>query len=282
MKDKVLIYNFIFLCLVFFSFPISATSKILCKVGVVPQFEQRRLFASWNPILKQIESRTECKFELVGTNNIEEFRKEFMKGSFDFAYMNPYHAIMANRSHGYLPLVRSGSKKLKGIMVVRKDSEITELSQINKKTIAFPSPSALGATLLMQAELANFYGIYVDPIYVKTHSSVYLHVGKNLAIAGGGVQRTFNEQPDFIKKTLRVIHETQSVHAHPFVVHPRISHDLRLQVQTAWLALSQEQPHLMAKIPMQNSVVATMDDYLQDELLWVDKFVVDSGLFSDN
>ena len=138
--------------------------------GVVPQFEQRKLYATWQPIIKELEKRTGLEFDLVTTLNIQEFEKEFVRGGFDFVYMNPYYMLKANSAQGYIPLVRDKAP-LRGILVVLKDGPIQKVADLNGKVVAFPSPNALGASLLMRADLERLYHIRVKPIYVKTHSS---------------------------------------------------------------------------------------------------------------
>lgn len=251
----------------------SAYDENRCKVGVVPQFEQRRLFAVWKPILEALQKRTGCQFELVGSKTIAKFEEAFLRGDYDFAYMNPYHAVMANDAQGYEPIIRSDAKKLKGILVVPEDSPIQHVKELDGATLAFPSPNALGASLLMRAELATQHGIAITPLYVKTHSSVYLHVAKRLASAGGGVGRTLKEQPDAIKSRLRVLYTTHEVYAHPLVAHPRVPSEITQAVQNAWLSLAQEDPSLFDGIPMKKSVATSMQDYNDLQRLELEKFV---------
>ncbi|WP_221798761.1 phosphate/phosphite/phosphonate ABC transporter substrate-binding protein [Oceanobacter mangrovi] len=231
------------------------------KVGVVPQFEQRKLLETWQPILAELETRLHCQLQLVGSEGIPDFEEGFAAGAYDIAYMNPYHALVAYDTQGYIPVLRSGSAMLQGVLVVRNDSDITSLEQLDGRVVAFPSPNALGASLLMRAELKGRFGIDIVPRYVKTHPSVYLHVIKGLAAAGGGVQRTLSEQPDDIQARLKTIYKTRQVPAHPLVVHPRLGQAMRLNIQQALLALAAERPELFAEIPMRDPIASSVADY---------------------
>lgn len=230
-------------------------------LGVVPQFEQRRLTAVWQPIAAALSARIDCDVTLHGSNSIPEFEAEFSEGKFDFAYMNPYHAVMAHNAQGYVPVIRSDESRLKGILVVRADDPIQSIEELHGKELAFPSPNALGASLLMRTELAVKHGIKVTPKYVKTHSSTYIHVLKDLAAAGGGVARTLREQPEPIKDALRVLYTTQEVFAHPIVVHPRVDPARRDAIQAALLEIAAETPELFAGIPMKSPTEADYGDY---------------------
>ncbi len=250
-----------------------ADSPKECSLGVVPQFEQRRLHSIWQPIADLLTQKTGCQFTYYGNKDIKEFEQDFQAGKFDFAYMNPYHSIMANDAQGYFPILRSSSRKLKGILVVHKDSKINDVTELDGQTLAFPSPNALGASLLMRAELAKKHNLKIHPLYVKTHSSVYLHVGKKLVAAGGGVARTLDGQEDFIKDSLKVIYETMPVNSHPVVAHPRVEQAFMNKVQQALLEIAQDHPNLFADIPMKAPVKSSLSEYEDLRKLGLQEFL---------
>ncbi|MCP4586900.1 phosphate/phosphite/phosphonate ABC transporter substrate-binding protein [Pseudoalteromonas sp.] len=245
-------------------------------IGVVPQFEQRKLFRIWQPIVKELEKRTGFAFHIVGSPKIPAFEKSFMAGEFDFAYMNPYHILKAHKTQGYIPLVRDGSRQLKGVLVVKKDSPIQDVKELNKKKVAFPAPNALGASLLMRADLSELHGLTIFPRYVQTHSSVYLNVALGQAEAGGGVMSTLNAQPDSLKSKLKVLYETRGMSPHPLSAHPRVDEQDREKVKQAWLEFSAtaEGKALLSKIPMKESIGASMEDYQPMAEWGLDKYYV--------
>lgn len=249
---------------------VSLTSRLawsaqdgIYSFGVVPQFEQRKLFSIWRPILDELEHRTGLRFELVGSPKIPVFEQKCIEGAYDFAYMNPYHLLVAHEAQGYQPLVRDGGRMLKGILVVAKESPIQRIQELDGKRVAFPSPNALGASLLMRAELSRLYGVKVIPNYVQTHSSVYLHVALGLTAAGGGVESTLKAQSPEIRQKLRILYETRPIKPHPISVHPRVTEADRKKVQQALLDMAQTKAGaaLLAKIPMHKAVVARLEDY---------------------
>lgn len=245
--------------------------------AVVPQFEQRKLFAIWKPIVDELERRTGISLKLVATLTIKEFEQELEEGSFDFVYANPYHILRVSASQGYIPLVRD-STPLRGILVVRKDSPIRSPSELNGKRVAFPSPNAIGASLLMRADLARLYHAATVPLYVKTHSSVYLHVVNGLADAGGGVEKTLREQDAPVRDALKVLYTTRNMPSHPIAAHPRMPREARETLRRALLEMgaSREGQALLVKVPMQQAVSASLEDYTTMrgwglESLWVEE-----------
>ena len=255
--------------------PVSAAEKTL-RLGVVPQFDARKTRMVWQPILQSLEEQTGIHIELVGSPDIPEFEKQLMAGEFDLAYMNPYHLLKANEAQGYIPLVRDVGRTLFGIVVTRRDSPVTDIHDLDGKTVAFPAPNALGAALIPRAEFGESYGISIQPVYVKNHSSVYLNVVTGQAAAGGGIQKTLQSQPEYVRNALRVIYKTPEVAPHPLAAHPRIGEETWSRISKAFLQLGNTQADsaLLARIPMKQAGQASMDDYEPLRKMGLDKYYV--------
>ncbi len=281
MKTTILpkLFKLLILLALFYSttaiIPLSAEDDAYI-IGIVPQFEAHKLHRVWQPIIDYLSRETGYHFKIKGSPNIPDFENEFMRGEFDFAYMNPYHFVIASQRQNYVPLVKDIGKTLQGILVVKKDSPITHVSQLNNKTIAFPAPNALGASLLTRQALKDDINVNFYSRYVKTHDSVYLNVLLGEADAGGGVQNTLSRQPPEYQAALRVLYKTQQVKPHPLAVHPRVPQQVADRVRTALLKLgdSQQGQLLLSKIPMKKIGPATLDDYLPLKELGLERFTV--------
>ena len=265
------------LCAVIGSLLISTThaEDTVYSVGIVPQFEARRLYEIWRPIFNELETQTGLKFKLQGSPTISDFEREFMSGTFDFTYMNPYHMMLASDHEGYIPLVRDNGKSLHGVLVVRKGSNI-QVEDLANKVVAFPAPNALGASLQMRQEFTDKFSIRIKPRYVKTHDSVYLNVAMGQTAAGGGVMKTLNRQPHNIRNMLEIIHQTTPVSPHPLAVHPRVPVTVREKVRSALLTLGDTATgkQLLAKIPIKQIGAASIEDYLPLKEMNLDRFYV--------
>ncbi len=251
------------LLLIFGQLPLHAAEQRIYSVGVVPQFEVKRLHEIWRPILDALERRTGLRFQLIGSPTISAFEREFSAGRFDFAYMNPYHIMLAQQRAGYIPLVRDVAQQLYGIVVTRREGTIEQVGDLANQIVAFPDSNALGATLLIRQAFADKFHLRVEPRYVKTHDSVYLNVALGQVAAGGGVQKTLMQQNERVRSLLKVIYTTDSVSPHPLAVHPRVPHDVAEAVKQAMLALgnSAEGKRLLTAIPIEQIGPASMADY---------------------
>lgn len=244
--------------------------------GVVPQFEANKLRNIWQPVINYLESETGYRFRIKGSPTIPDFESEFMQGDFDFAYMNPYHIMLANRKKGYIPLVKDAGTTLYGVLVVTKDSSISQISELNGSTVAFPAPNALGASLLMRQEIADKFNTRIIPTYVKTHDSVYLNVLLGEAVAGAGVQKTLDQQRPEYKSALKIIHKTREFSPHPIAAHPGVPEEVRQAVKTALLKLGKtdEGRKVLARVPIMQIGETSMEDYLPLETLGLERFYV--------
>ncbi|MDH5729875.1 MAG: phosphate/phosphite/phosphonate ABC transporter substrate-binding protein, partial [Gammaproteobacteria bacterium] len=166
--------------------------------------------------------------------------------------------------HGYISLVRNNRKGLEGILLVRADSEVRNISQLNDKVIAFPSPNAFAASLYLRAYLVEVEGINFEPFYVGTHDNVYRQISSGQVIAGGGIVRTLNFQPDDLRQRLKIIYRTELLASHPLSTSPLVSERQREAILSAIFQLSRtdEGKALLKTIKLSNPIRANHDlDY---------------------
>jgi phosphonate transport system substrate-binding protein len=243
----------------------SSTSALAGTYSIVgaPQFESRRMFAIWQPVMGELEKRTGNQFRLVVPLTVTDFERELEKGTYDFVYANPYHIVRLSQKQAYLPLVRD-KLPLRGILVVRKDSPVRNLKELDGKSLAVPSPNAIGASLLIRADLEHFHGVRMKMVNVKTHSSVFLNVLNGLTEAGGGVEKTLGEQDQPVQDALRVIYTTREMPSHPVAAHSRVDQAAREQVRRALLELAATPAGkaLLDEVPMKQPVTTSIEDYL--------------------
>ena len=215
------------------SAPASDTTTHL-TFGIVPQQSASRLAKMWAPLMAHIGTESSTEIEFRTTADIPTFEACLAAGAFDIAYMNPIHYTIFAEQTGYRALARQSKKKLRGIVVVRKDSPAQTLSDLDGITAAFPSPGAFGASVVPRAEM-RAKGLDVTPNYVKSHDSVYRSVVAGIHPAGGGVLRTFNAVDEDIRNQLRVIYETDAYTPHAIATLPSVSEEIRGNILSALL-----------------------------------------------
>ncbi|MGF1720978.1 phosphate/phosphite/phosphonate ABC transporter substrate-binding protein [Vibrio kyushuensis] len=226
--------NILYALLITFVSPVFADDQI--TFAIVPQQSASRLAELWSPIMEYLSENTGEKFEFSTAKNIPMFEERLSASEYDFAYMNPYHYTTFSANPGYMSISKAKDKKIKGIIVARKDSNIKDLKELDGSTLAFPAPAAFAASVLTRSVLKQ-KGVTFEPDYVSSHDSVYLAVVKGLYPAGGGIIRTFNSIDESLRDQLTPIYTTKGYTPHAVAHHPRVDPELAAKVQSLLAAL---------------------------------------------
>jgi phosphonate transport system substrate-binding protein len=209
-------------------------------MGVVPQQSPLKLQKVWRPIAEYLSDKTGQKVIFKTEKSIAEFEKVLYSGGYDFAYMNPYHYVVAHKKQAYHAKVRA-DKNIRGILVMKKGSGIEQLKSKDTRYL-FPSPNAFAATLLTKYELIETFK--VDPKvlqkarYVNSHDSVYKAISRDIGDVGGGIERTFRNMNDRqTKENLHVVHRTKAYPSHPFAFRPDLKEETTQRIVEALLQM---------------------------------------------
>ncbi|WP_424931001.1 phosphate/phosphite/phosphonate ABC transporter substrate-binding protein [Amaricoccus macauensis] len=228
--------------------------------GIVPQQSASRLAQMWGPFLNKLGEETGTTFRFRTAKDIPTFEACLAEGAYDVAYMNPMHYAIFSEESGYRAFARQADKRLKGIIVTRKDAALDDLSGLENAQVAFPSPGAFGASILTRAALTDM-GVDFEPAYVNSHDSVYRAVAAGLMPAGGGVMRTFNATSAEIRDELTIVYETEAFTPHAFAVSANADADFTADMQQAFLRIAEENPELVSGIGMVGLQIAADGDW---------------------
>lgn len=131
-------------------------------IGIHPLHNPQRLIAVYGPIVDHINRNIpEAHFKLEASRNYAEFEKKLYAGHFAFAMPNPYQTLQSLK-YGYHVFGKMGDDNVfRGIILVRRDSGIKDIADLKGKAVAYPSATALAATMLPQYYL-HTHGIDVN------------------------------------------------------------------------------------------------------------------------
>lgn len=172
--------------------------------AIHPLHNPARLFAVYGPLIDHLNLHLpDTPLRLEASRNYEEFEKKLYNRQLDFALPNPYQTLNALQ-HGYRVIAKMGDDQLfTGLILVRRDSGIHQVTDLRGKKIAYPAPTALAATMMPQYYLQT-HGLDVqrelDNLYVGSQESSILNVYYGQTAAGATWPlpwREFQkEQPD--------------------------------------------------------------------------------------
>jgi phosphonate transport system substrate-binding protein len=237
---KLTLVSFVALVLLILPAHLGAEESLKLSFGIVPQQSATKLARLWTPINKYLSKQTGYTFIFKTAKDIPTFEHRLAAGVYDIAYMNPYHYTAFSVNPGYRAFAKEQNKRIQGIVVVKRNSPYQSIIDLSGKTLAFPAPAAFAASVLPIAHFKKNQ-IEINPRYVNSHDSVYLAVSKSLYPAGGGIQRTFNNMPESIRRQLRILWKTPEYTPHALAAHPRVSSDVVKVTADAFIAMSTDE-----------------------------------------
>ncbi len=231
--------KYIYTILTFFTI---ATTSLHADIimGIVPQQSPLKLLKVWKPISTYLSEQTGEKIIFKTEKSINKFEEVLYNGGYDFAYMNPYHYVVANKKQNYIAHVRA-NKNIRGILVMKTGSSLEKLKDKNSRYL-FPAPNAFAATLLTKYDLVQKFGVSIEvlnnALYVNSHDSVYKGISRGIGNIGGGIERTYKNMNDKnVKKSLNIVHTTKAYPSHPFAFKPSMKKEVRKKIVDALLKM---------------------------------------------
>ena len=217
--------------------------------GIVPQQSAAKLARHWVPLLKFISNSTGVELKFATAPDIPTFEKRLAAGEYDIAYMNPYHYAVVSDKNGFKALVHEVGKKIKGIIVAKKNSKIEKLEDLSMQTIAFPAPASFAATLIPKASLSQ-KNISFQSKYVNSHDAVYRNIATGRFVAGGGIIRTFNALPERFRDQLKIIWTSEGYTPHAIATHPKVNDETRQKLLSGFLAVTNSDSSMQLLKPL--------------------------------
>ncbi len=157
-------------------------------VGIYPLHNPKRLAELYGPIVDSLNAGIpQAHFRLEASRNYEEFEKKLFSGYFNFAVSNAYQTVRSLK-YGYRVFGKMGDDRMfRGIILVRKDSNIRTVHDLKGKKVSYPAISALAGTMMPQYYLQT-HGIDVnhdiENLYVGSQESSIMNVLRGHVAAG--------------------------------------------------------------------------------------------------
>lgn len=239
-------------------------------VGIHPLHNPQRLMEVYGPIVEYINvNMPEGHFRLEASHNYAEFDKKLYAGKFDFAMPNPYQTVRAI-NHGYHVFGKMGDDHdFRGIILVRKDSGIKDVTDLKGKAVSYPAPTALAATMMPQFYL-HTHGIDVNKDienrYVGSQESSILSVVRGHVAAGATWPVPWNgfsaEHPEMASQ-LEVKWQTEPLQNNAWVVRNDIPPEIANKFKSLLLGLNESDQgrRMLERLPISRFEEATNETY---------------------
>ncbi|NVJ90394.1 MAG: phosphate/phosphite/phosphonate ABC transporter substrate-binding protein [Methylocystaceae bacterium] len=138
MKNKTAVALFLTLCSISLSSFASAQSPLV--VGVFPRRDPAITITLFKPLRDYLAKELDMPVRLETARDFTSFELRLAQQRYDIVHLNQYQYITAHEQAGYDVIVQNeefGEKDISGAIYVRKDSNLTSLSQLKGKNILF-------------------------------------------------------------------------------------------------------------------------------------------------
>lgn len=218
--------------------------RTVYRFAVHPLHNPQMLNEVFAPLMRYLTERIpDASFELEASRDYAAFEDKLRQRSVEFVLPNPYQTLLAEK-HGYRVFAKMGNDEdFHGLIIARRDSSISQISQLKGKTVAYPAPTALAAAMLPQSYLQQ-NGLNVDQdirnIYVGSQESSILAAylkQADVAATWPPPWRVFQQTHPEKAAQLQVLWETPSLPSNSLMARNDLPDELVQQVRTALLAM---------------------------------------------
>lgn len=226
------------ICIIIGISPVRAADAPLFTFAVLPQMPPVAMHTNWSPFVERLARESAVAFELKLYESMDQFEGDIVRGAPDFVYLHSAQMVGAKIAQGYIPVVRN-SRTVAGSFVVRKDSPIRSLQELEGKTVAFVGKKNLCRVLLHNV-LEREYGLSVNSVYAGTAGNMLKHVILSKADAGGALDMSLEQLPPGLLNQVRILYTTQKIAPHALAAHPRVPARVRALVADGVLRMGSD------------------------------------------
>ncbi len=225
----------------------SGVASAEIKFGQVPRLSAAELQTMFTPLAEYLTKEIGEKVSIVVPKDFEAFKAAVKAGQMDIGFANPLLYVEVKNKIDIEPLalsaeIKSGTR-LRGVIIVRKDSGITKLQDLKGKKFIFvekdsPAGHIFQKLLLSRAGFDVEKDITVLP-FAKKHENVTMAVLNKTADAGG-IREDELDKVD--TSQLRIVGYTDYFPNWPVFAAPKLNRETAAKIRAALLKLKPNDP----------------------------------------
>lgn len=229
--------------------PVARAADHTLILGVFPRYKAAENTTMYTPLADHLSERLGRKVTLSTSKDFDSFWQEVTEQRYDIVHYNQYHYIQSARTYRVIAHTEEfGKSAVAGALFVRKDSGISEISQLRGRTVIFGGGKDAMLSyiaprfLLMQAGLKE--GDFKTEFAVNPPNALLALYHKQADAAGGGdilndlavVKNAINADE------LKVLATTEPLLFLPWAVKRSMPAKLRDSIQALLVDLDKNEP----------------------------------------
>lgn len=234
------------------------------RFGVFPHLPPSRLEQIYRPIALEFKRALHHDIEFRSTGTYEAFADKLADEYYDIAFLQPFDYVWAHDQNGYQAVARR-SESLTAIFIVKHDSPLRALTDLQGKVVAHPPRQA--AVSMQSRRALRDAGFVLDrdvtTNYYRSHYSCFQQVLINAADACVTARQALRFSAKKLGQAFDIIHETPPLPHTLFAIHKRVPAPERKLIQDTILNWPRTQAgkRILANGRLNPFVLATDDKY---------------------
>ena len=250
---------------------ISAADKSnpdVLRVAILPDENASELIKQNKKLQLYLENRLDKKIELVVTTDYSSMIEAMRFGRLELAYFGALSYVMAKERseiEAFAAQMKKGSIMYHGVIIVNKDSMISNILDVKGKTMAYGDPASTSSHLIPRAHLLTNAKLDIDDykaVYLGSHDAVALSVQNGNADAGGLSKKIFEhlvERGLISLDKVQVIAISNPFPNYPWTMQSSLDPELKDKIKQAFYDL--DDPEITKPLKADGFMPVTDADY---------------------
>lgn len=226
------------------------------KLSMVPSAESQKILSNMAPIARCLERESKYYFDVSVPSNYIVVVESLGTEKVDFAFINTFGYLLANDRYGAQALLkakRHGHTTYNGQIIVRSDSGIKTLADLNGKKIAFTDPASTSGHILAKKLFLDNKVRPAEEVFAGKHDVVVSMVYQGQVDAGATYHspkdpsgkimdarsRVLTQFPD-VESKVKILELTPSIPNDPIVARKGLTEEMKSRVKNAFLVCVKE------------------------------------------
>jgi len=238
------------------------------RVAILPDENASELIKQNKKLQLYLENRLDKKIELVVTTDYSSMIEAMRFGRLELAYFGALSYVMAKERseiEAFAAQMKKGSIMYHGVIIVNKDSMISNILDVKGKTMAYGDPASTSSHLIPRAHLLTNAKLDIDDykaVYLGSHDAVALNVQNGNADAGGLSKKIFEhlvERGLISLDKVQVIAISNPFPNYPWTMQSSLDPELKDKIKQAFYDL--DDPEITKPLKADGFMPVTDADY---------------------
>lgn len=246
---------------------ISAKSKDVLKMAILPNRTSVEIMSTYGQFIAAMEKRLDVKIIPTSGRNYDEIIALIKHKKVDLAHLGAFAYVLADQDFGVQLMVRTieeGTESYRSIIITRKDSGITKLEEVKGKHFGFTDKRSTSGYLFPLLglikngiNLADFSKIS----FTKKHANLLLAVSNKQVQAGAMADAEFMDKYGVKVDELKILWKSEPIYHGVWAARNDMAKDKVEKIKESMIYITKNFPEIFVNSPVNGFVAAKDEEY---------------------